>query len=488
MHSHISPSKRTQPSVYTHLMAFLQSSVFSCLAFVVLTSTLLYTPQGHGREIENRHVVSVYSLLPSPACSSPKDSNTSTLKVVHRHGPCSPIGASREPSHIQLLNEDEAQVRLLHHRISIAASGPDNTSSSLAATIPAYTGGALHTANYIVTVGFGTPKRDLTVVFDTGSDLTWIQCKPCSTGGCYSQQQPLFDPSHSSTYSTISCGSSECSLLDDSSTCGTETPSRCRYDVAYGDNSQSSGYFSRDALTLTSSEVVPGFMFGCGDDSSGLFGAVAGLLGLGRGKVSLVSQAKKYGGVFSYCLPASSSSSGYLAFGGGGAPSNVKFTPMLSVSNMPSFYFVNLVAIRVGGKQLRINPRVFSTGGTLLDSGTVITRLPPSAYAALRSRFRRLMRKYKTAPALSILDTCYDFTGYETVQVPTVQLVFGGGTSLSVDLTGILYVAAVSQACLAFADNDEVGDVTIIGNVQQRRFNVVYDIAKKQIGFGAKSC
>ncbi|XP_010928159.1 aspartyl protease family protein At5g10770 [Elaeis guineensis] len=470
-------------------MAFLHSSVFSCLAFVVLTFTLLYTPQGYERDTESRHVVSVHSLLPSSACSSSKDSNTSRLKLVHRHGPCSPISTSREPSHVQLLDEDEARVHLLHHRISIATSGSDNTSSSLAATIPAYTGVALGTGNYIVTVGFGTPKRDLTVVFDTGSDLTWIQCKPCSSGGCYTQQEPLFDPSKSSTYSKIPCGSSECSLLE-SSTCSTATPSACRYDVEYGDNSQSGGYFSRDTLTLTSSELVSGFMFGCGDDNSGLFGTAAGLLGLGRGKVSLVSQAKKYGGVFSYCLPAPSSSAGYLTFGGGGggATSKVKFTPMLSVSNMPSFYFVSLLAIRVGGTQLRISPRVFSAGGTLLDSGTVITRLPPSAYAALRSRFRQLMRKYKTAPALSILDTCYDFTGYETVQVPTVQLVFGGGASLSVDLSGILYVAKMSQACLAFAGNGDVGDVTIIGNVQQRRFNVVYDIAKKQIGFGAKGC
>ncbi|XP_008811141.2 aspartyl protease family protein At5g10770-like [Phoenix dactylifera] len=465
-------------------MAFLHSSVFSCFAFVVLASTLIHTPQVHGREIESRHVVSVHSLLPSSsACSLPKDLNTSRLKVVHPHGPCSPIGTGREPSHAKLLNRDQARVDSLHHRISTASSR-ESTRSSLAATIPANTGGSLGTGNYIVTVGFGTPKSDLTVVFDTGSDLTWIQCKPCSSGSCYPQQQPLFDPSQSSTYSNISCSSPECSLLD-SSTCSASSP--CRYDIEYGDNSQSSGYFSHDTLTLTSSELVPSFMFGCGDENSGLFGTAAGLLGLGRGKVSLVSQARKYGGVFSYCLPSSSSSAGYLTFGGG-APSNVKFTPMLTFSDMPSFYFLSLVAIRVGGEQLPISPTVFSTPGTLLDSGTVITRLPPSAYVALRSRFRQQMRKYKTAPALSILDTCYDFTGYETVSVPTVELVFGGGTSINLDFAGILYVAKVSQACLAFAGNGDVSDVTIIGNVQQRRVNVVYDIPKKQIGFGAKSC
>nr|GLL44272.1 aspartyl protease family protein At5g10770-like [Ipomoea trifida] len=53
-----------------------------------------------------------------------------------------------------------------------------------------------------------------------------------------------------------------------------------------------------------------------------------------------------------------------------------------------SFYFIDVRAIAVGGKQLSISPVVFKSSGTIIDSGTVITRLPPAAYSALRSAFR----------------------------------------------------------------------------------------------------
>ncbi|XP_038976114.1 aspartyl protease family protein At5g10770-like [Phoenix dactylifera] len=463
-------------------MALLHSSLCSCCAFFLLAFTFLQAPRVYGRETENRYVVGVRSLLPSSVCSSPRDSNPSMMRVVHRHGPCSPLSPSRKPADVKLLNQDQDRVNWLQRQISIASNG---TRASLSATIPANSGGSIGTGNYVVKVGFGTPKNDFTVIFDTGSDITWIQCKPCSGRNCYPQQDPLFDPSQSSTYSNISCSSPSCKKLD-SRNCS--AGSRCRYKIEYGDKSQSKGFFGSDTLTLTPSDVLPNFLFGCGDQSKGLFGRAAGLLGLGRRPVSLVSQSSpKYGGVFSYCIPSTSSKPGYLTLGSRRL-SNVQFTPLRTFSNLPSFYFLDLVAIKVGGKQLPISSKVFSTAGTVLDSGTVISRLPPSAYAALQSAFRKQMTRYKMVPALSILDTCYDFTGYDTVSVPTVALMFGGGTTLNVDFSGILYVPNVSQACLAFAPNGDAKDFGIIGNAQQKRFNVVYDIANRRIGFGANGC
>ncbi|XP_010913226.1 aspartyl protease family protein At5g10770 [Elaeis guineensis] len=467
-------------------MALFRYSLFSCFAFSLLAFSLVQSPQVHGKETESRHVVSVSSLLPGSVCSSPRDSNPSKLKVVHRHSPCSPLTSGQKPDYAELLNQDQARVNWLHRQIS-TASNQNSTRTSLAANIPARSGGSIGTGNYVVNVSLGTPKKVFTVIFDTGSDLTWIQCLPCRTNNsCYPQQQRLFDPSQSSTYSNISCTSTKCSQLD-LHKC---SASRCRYEVLYSDQSQSEGFFGSDTLTLTPSDVLPNFLFGCGDQSSGLFGKAAGLLGLGRQSVSLVSQSKsKYGDVFSYCLPSTSSSPGYLKLGGG-APSNVHFTPMRKFHSQPSFYFLDLVAIKVGGEQLPIAQTVFSNDRTLLDSGTVITRLPPSAYTALRSRFQKQMakKKYKRAPPLSILDTCYDFTGYNIVSVPTVALLFGSRVTLNVDFTGILYVSSVSQACLAFAGNDNASDPGIIGNVQQKRFDVVYDIANSRIGFGANGC
>jgi hypothetical protein len=182
---------------------------------------------------------------------------------------------------------------------------------------------------------------------------------------------------------------------------------------------------------------------------------------------------------------------GYLSLGlGRSAPGNARFTAMATRRDTPSFYYVNLVAVKVGGRTVRISPVVFASAGTVIDSGTVITRLPPRAYAALRRAFTRSMGRYryKKAPALSILDTCYDFTGHTTVQIPSLALVFAGGTTVGLDFSGVLYVAKASQACLAFAPNGDGTDVGILGNTQQKTLAVVYDVANQKIGFGANGC
>ncbi|XP_006660750.1 aspartyl protease family protein At5g10770-like [Oryza brachyantha] len=435
----------------------------------------------------NWHVFRVSSLLPSPACTASKaTSNSSALSVVHQHGPCSPLHARRggAPSHVEILERDQARVNSIHRKVAAAgASVVDPARASKGVSLPAQRGISLGTGNYIVSVGLGTPAKQYSVVFDTGSDLSWVQCTPCSD--CYQQNDPLFDPAQSSTYAAVPCGAQECQELDS----GTCSSNKCRYEVAYGDQSQTDGNLVRDTLTLSASAKLPGFVFGCGDSNTGLFGQADGLFGLGREKVSLASQgAPNYGPGFTYCLPSSSSGNGYLSLGDA-APANAQFTAMVTNSDNPSFYYLNLVGIKVGGREIRVPTTVFSTaGGTVIDSGTVITRLPPRAYAALRSAFARYMGQYKKAPALSILDTCYDFTGHATAQIPKVALLFEGGATMSLDFTGVLYVSQVSQACLAFASNGDDTSIAILGNTQQKTFAVAYDVANQRIGFGANGC
>ncbi|CAA7407896.1 unnamed protein product [Spirodela intermedia] len=360
---------------------------------------------------------------------------------------------------------------------------------SAATTVPARSGRALGIANYLVTVGFGTPKKDISVVFDTGSDLTWIQCEPC-VRSCYQQQEPIFDPRQSSSYKNISCSSADCSSLQ--SATGNKpgcSASNCVYAVQYGDSSYSIGFYAHETITLRDTDVLSNIKIGCGENNQGLFGQAGGLLGLGRDAVSLVSQAAgKYGKVFSYCLPSNPSSNGYLTMGWTVPISGVKYTPMLTDVSAPSFYFLDIVGISVGGEQLSIPASTFQTAGTLVDSGTVISRFPPAAYAALRSAFREQMSRYPTAPALSLLDTCYNFTGYDTVSVPKVMLFFRGNVPLDIHVSGILYAAKISQMCLAFAGNGDPSDLAILGNTQQKTYQVIYDTAKGAIGFGGGGC
>jgi hypothetical protein len=242
---------------------------------------------------------------------------------------------------------------------------------------------------------------------------------------------------------------------------------------------------------LSKTDVLDGFLFGCGQNNQGLFGKTAGLIGLGRDKLSLVSQsAQKYGKFFSYCLPPSSSSAGYLSIGKSGISNNVKYTPFATGAGAgaSSFYFITILDMYVGGNKLSISPSVFSKGGSIIDSGTVITRLPPDAYSALSSAFEKGMAKYTKAPGVSILDTCYDLSNYTTVQIPTVSFVFGGNVKVDLDSRGIVYAVSSSQVCLAFAANGDPSDVGILGNVQQKNVQVVYDLAGGKLGFAPNGC
>jgi Xylanase inhibitor N-terminal/Xylanase inhibitor C-terminal len=397
-----------------------------------------------------------------------------TLKITDRHGPCSRLPPAEKWSLEQILSNDQSRVDSIHGRVS-AVLAPLNSSQ-----ITARSGSSYDSGNYIVSVGIGTPSRTLTLIFDTGSEVTWVQCKPCQQ--CYTQKEPIFDPSQSSTFANVSCDSIPCKNV--SYAC---SGSSCLYGVKYGDGSYTSGYYAKDKLTIAP-DVIQNFRFGCGQNNMGLFGQVAGLLGLGPFAESFVSQTSdKYKRVFTYCLPAVSSSTGYLKFGSSSDMQNTSRTP-IPKHNSPLYYYINMTGITVDGQNLQITSTVFSIAGMIIDSGTVITRLPPDAYKVLRSAFTEKMKQYKMVSGDSILDTCYDFTGLDNVTIPSVGLQFLNNVSLDLDPNGILYAFNISQVCLAFAGNNDPSDLGIFGNVQQRTFNVVYDIPNQEIGFSPKAC
>lgn len=423
------------------------------------------------------------------------------MQVLHRHGPCSESSQEQAeaaaPSLTEVLSHDQSRVESIQARVTpdydINRVGKKSRYRDRKANLPVQPGRSLGSGNYIVRVGLGTPSKTLSLIFDTGSDLTWTQCEPCARS-CYQQQDPIFNPSSSRSYSNVSCSSSQCNQLSaatgNSPGCSTST---CIYGIQYGDQSFSVGFLSKERLTITATEVFSNFYFGCGQNNQGLFGSTSGLLGLGRDPLSIVSQtAGKYGKYFSYCLPSTSSSTGHLSLGKAGASSKVQFTPFVSkTGSSGSFYFVDIIGISVGGRPLSIGKAVFqSAGGTIVDSGTVITRLPPAAYSAMSTTFQQQMKRYATAPAYSILDTCYDFSKYtnKNITIPTISFTFGGNVKVDLDASGILIAVTKTQACLAFAGNSDSSTVAIFGNTQQKTLEVVYDVAGEKLGFGAGGC
>uniref|UniRef100_R7WBE0 Aspartic proteinase nepenthesin-1 n=1 Tax=Aegilops tauschii TaxID=37682 RepID=R7WBE0_AEGTA len=257
--------------------------------------------------------------------------------------------------------------------------------------------------------------------------------------------------------------------------------SGCQYSVQYFDGSNTTGTYGSDTLALSDADTVTDFHFGCSYHEEEMDEEkFDGLMGLGGDVPSLVSQtAATYGKSFSYCLPPTNSTSGFLTFGAPNGTSGFVTTPMLRYTQAPTFYGVLLKDISVGGTPLRIQSSVFS-GGSVMDSGTVITWLPRRAYSALSSAFRSGMRRYPRAAPVGILDTCYDFTGLSNVSVPTVELVFDGGAVMDLDSDGIMI-----EHCLAFAPTS---DESFIGNVQQRTFEVLHDVGQGIFGFRSGTC
>lgn len=154
--------------------------------------------------------------------------------------------------------------------------------------------------------------------------------------------------------------------------------STCNFNLTYG-NSAISANLVQDTVTLAT-DPIPSYTFGCVTKTTGTSSPPQGLLGLGRGPLSLLSQTQNlYQSTFSYCLPSfkSPNFSGSLRLGPIAQPKRIKFTPLLKNPRRSSLYYVELVAIRVGGRVVDIPPAALAfnptTGaGTIFDSGNVL--------------------------------------------------------------------------------------------------------------------
>eukprot|EP01018_Ginkgo_biloba_P029559 Gb_20724 [translate_table: standard] len=146
--------------------------------------------------------------------------------------------------------------------------------------------------------------------------------------------------------------------------------------------------FSIGPLFMQGSRTVHHFGFGCVEiEIKSEIRLGPALIGLRRGNISFVSQtAHLYDKTFSYCLPSFESDefAGSLVFGMEALNvQRVKFTPLLTNPVNPPYSYVALKRISVGGELLSIRRSTFALntsngGGTVIDSGTVISRLVES--------------------------------------------------------------------------------------------------------------
>lgn len=324
------------------------------------------------------------------------------------------------------------------------------------------------------------------MVIDTGSDVNWIQCQPCSD--CYEQSDPIFDPTQSSTYKTIACNSPQCNSLDISS-CRVLTDT-CLYQVDYGDGSITVGDLATETVSFGLSGTVPNVAIGCGHQNQGLFAGAAGLIGLGGTALSLPSQINAK--TISYCLVNRDSLDWSTLEFNSVSPSHSVTAPLWKNHKLPTFFYVGMAGIRVGDEDVALPKgcfeiNKFGQGGIILDSGTAVTRLTTRVYNSVRDSFAKAASHLPSSSSFELFDTCYDLSKFKKIEVPTVSFLFVGGDTLMLKTSNYLIpVDGKGKYCFAFAPTPR--SLSIIGNIQQQGTRVTYDIARSLVSFSPNEC
>ncbi|KAI3448804.1 hypothetical protein Pfo_005469 [Paulownia fortunei] len=412
-------------------------------------------------------------------CSSSKSG--SDLSVIHIYGKCSPFNPPKPAS------------SWVNTVLNMASSDPERVSylSSLVAqkptSVPIAPGQVINIGNYVLRAKIGTPGQLMFMVLDTSNDAAWI---PCS--GCIGCSSTVFAPNTSSTYGLLDCSVPECTQVSGVS-CPTVGSGSCLFNRTYGGDSSFSATLSRDTLSL-GNDAIPNYAFGCINAMSGGSIPPQGLLGLGRGSMSLLSQSgSRYSGVFSYCLPSFKSYyfSGSLKLGPLGQPKSIRTTPLLKNPHRPSLYYVNLTGVSVGRINVPIAPELLSfdpnTGaGTIIDSGTIITRFVQPIYIAIRDEFRKQM----TGPfsSLGAFDTCFAATNEQVA--PAITLHFTGLDLKLPTENSLIHSSSGSLACLsmAAAPNNVNSVLNVIANLQQQNLRILFDTVNSRLGIARELC
>ncbi|CAL0335297.1 unnamed protein product [Lupinus luteus] len=343
---------------------------------------------------------------------------------------------------------------------------------------------------HIIEMSLGNPPTKYYGLMDTGSDLVWSQCLPCDD--CFPQKYPYFDPKKSSTYTSVYCQEDECNQLKEKNK-GCSSNNQCSYTYSYADSSITQGELALDTITLESSSggVIPlqYMIFGCGHKNSGIFdNKMMGIVGLGRGSLSLISQiGPSFGGRrFSHCLiPYSNDNNlpSIMSFGSGSevVGDGVVSTPLITKQSKP-FYYVTLKGISVGYTYLPLDSS--SKGNMIIDSGTTLTVLPQKLYDQLVDEVK------KQVPLQPIIDDpksddrlCYSSTN---LQDPIITTHFEGA-DLQLKPIQTFYPSKVGVSCFAFrsTSNDAVG---IYGNLVQTNYLIGFDLEREVVSFKATQC
>lgn len=423
------------------------------------------------------------SLLLSSFCfiSSVHESSKNggiTVDLINRDSSRSP---SYDPSNTRFQRLRGAFDRAFSRKSSLISSSSSSVSTDSTDAPVSSAGG-----EYLMKIKIGTPPVEQLVIADTGSDLLWTQCKPCTH--CYKQELPLFDPSRTSSYRTVACHSDQCAA---SGSASCDRKNGCQYQVAYGDNSYSVGELAADTLTFDGGVSFPKVAFGCGHQNDGTFSkAGSGIVGLGGGSISIINQLKSsIGGRFSYCLTLLNSNvSSQISFGSNAVVAGPKVvsTPLMRKSPA-TFYYLTLEGVSVGAERVDYVPsteELADEGNIIIDSGTTLTFVPSEFYDWVEAALEKAITGTRVSDSGGMFKLCYKLGSEGGLSSPPVTAHFKGA-DLVLPEGSIFVEVEEGIACLTLVPSQ---DLAIFGNLHQMNYHIGYDLVKNQVSFHPTDC
>nr|CAB3491697.1 unnamed protein product [Digitaria exilis] len=348
----------------------------------------------------------------------------------------------------------------------------------------------IHGRGADVRIGTLTAFQEVTLMVSTMSSLTWLQCKPCSP--MVSQRHPLFDPNKSPTYHAIKSVSLKClppfrpaQELD-----------KCAFHLVGQEGVWASGFVSTDHFRISSGALQPDYLFGCAHITRTFNngGNAAGVLGVGRGPMSLATRAAAQGLTnFSYCLSHETIWSDVPHM-----PGRYRTTRILLPHDAhDSAYHVRLIGVSLGERWLDgVLPEMFARrkdgqGGCIVDLGTPMTTMAQEAYRVVEEAMW-LDLKHHGAERVELAGYGLCVVETETIKgcLPSLSLHFAEEEAMLVVSPEQLFVVIdddrkIGQvACLAMTP----GRRTIVGALQQVDTQFVFDLKEDKLTFWPESC
>ncbi|PWA98802.1 aspartic peptidase A1 family, Aspartic peptidase domain protein [Artemisia annua] len=343
---------------------------------------------------------------------------------------------------------------------------------------------------YTTRLWIGSPPQKFALIVDTGSTVTYVPCSTCEQ--CGKHQDPKFDPESSDSYEPVKCNV-DCS-------CDSKKK-QCVYERQYAEMSSSSGVLGEDIISFgNQSDLSPQrATFGCENVETGdLYNQHAdGIMGLGRGDLSLVDQLVDKGVIsdtFSLCYGGMDIGGGAMVLGGISPPSGMVYAYSDPVRS--PYYNIALKELHVAGKRLPLKASVFDgKHGTVLDSGTTYAYLPEAAFLAFKDAIMKELRSLKQirGPDPSYNDICFSGAGSDISKLsetfPAVEMVFGKGHKLKLSPENYLFRHSRVRGayCLGIFQNGK-DPTTLLGGIIARNTFVMYDREHDKIGFWKTNC